>query len=370
MIDSAIPQSDWHSQDAFSSTLRFRAACARHRVDVETFPHPLVDPEGRPLSMDSAWFGPREASRLLILVSGVHGLEALPGSAIQVGWIESGGPDALPPDTAVLMVHQINPWGCAWRRRFNEDNVDLNRNFLDFALPLPENNKYPLVHYAMKPGAEMGDFGERSGPFLGALVAEHGIEGTIDLLMAGQHQFADGFAYGGQAASWSRRHLESIASRDAAQRRKVCYLEVHSGLGPYGYGQMISLQMGAVLERTREWFGQWVFNPRADRKPGEVGYREVPGHSADGFMTLFPDAEVIPVTLEMGTYPPPDTLALLLREHCVYQAGSDAPADQLEQVRAKLQEMHFPADPEWRAANWTRGSQVIRQALAGLNNDC
>jgi len=369
MINAEIPDADWHTQDAFSSTLRFRQACANHGTAVETFPHPLTDPKGRPLSMDAAWFGPREASRLLVVVSGVHGLEALPGSAIQIGWIERGGPDVLPADTAVLMVHQISPWGSAWRRRFNEDNVDLNRNFLDFTQPLPENNKYPLVHDALKPGAAMGAFGERAGPFLGSLVAENGIEYTIDLLMAGQHQFADGFAYGGHEPSWSRRQLESLVTREAGQRRRICYLEIHSGLGPYGYGQLISLQLGAVLERTRQWFGQWVFNPKADRKPGETGYREVPGHSADGFMALFPEAEVTPVTLEMGTYPPPDTLALLLREHALYQAGADAPAGELEQVRARLQEMHFPSDPEWRVANWTRGSQVIRQALSGLNDD-
>lgn len=369
MSNAQTPLSDWYCDDAYSSTRRFRQACERHGTAVETFLHPLNDPTGRPLSMDAAWFGTRQAARLLVVVSGMHGLEALPGSAIQVGWIESGGPEALAADTAVLLVHQINPWGCAWGRRFNEDNVDLNRNFLDFSLPLPENNKYPLVHDALKPGGEMGDFGERAGPYLGSLVAEHGIEGTIDLLMAGQHEFADGFAYGGQEPSWSRRHLESLVTREAAHRRRVCYLEVHSGLGPYGYGQIISLQLGEVLQRTRQWFGQWVFNPRADRSPGEVGYREVPGHSADGFMALFPDAEVTPVTLEMGTYPPPDTLALLLREHTLYQAGDSAPKGEIDQVRAQLLEMHYPADVEWRAANWTRGAQVIRQALTGLNDD-
>jgi hypothetical protein len=370
MIDTALPNSDWYSSDAVSASKRFSAACTARSIAVEAAVHPLPDPQGRPLSTDTAWFGPANASRLLVVVSGMHGLECLPGSAIQVGWIESGAPDHLPADTAVLMVHQINPWGCAYQRRFNESNVDLNRNFLDFSEPLPSNTKYPTVHDALKPGGGMGDFGEQAGPFLGGLVAEHGIEGTIDLLMAGQHQFPDGFAYGGQDASWSRTLLERVATTDKALRRRVCYLEIHSGLGPYGYGQLISLQSGAVLERTRRWFGQWVFNPRADRKPGEVGHREVPGHSADGFMRLFPDAEVTPVTLEMGTYSPPETLALLMREHCLHQAADAAPAGELEMVRSQLQEMHCPADPEWRAANWTRGMQVIRQALAGLNDDC
>ncbi len=36
----------------------------------------------------------------------------------------------LPTNAAVVLIHAINPFGYAWRRRFNENNVDINRNFL------------------------------------------------------------------------------------------------------------------------------------------------------------------------------------------------------------------------------------------------
>ena len=42
-------------------------------------------------------------------------------------------------DHAVIFVHTINPYGMAWWRRFNENNVDLNRNFLT------RNQKYSGV---------------------------------------------------------------------------------------------------------------------------------------------------------------------------------------------------------------------------------
>ncbi len=359
----------WHSAGAAESTLRFREACANAGVDVVSVPHPLTDPDGRPLSTDTAWFGPSDASRLLVVVSGIHGLEALPGSALQVGWIAALGAKSLPTDTALLLVHQINPWGCAFRRRCNEDNIDLNRNFLPFDQPPPVNTMYPGIHDALQPGPELGEAGEYSGRFLGQLVSQHGIEYVIDLLMAGQHQFADGFGFGGQEASWSHRTLEALMTPFSAGRERVCYLELHSGLGPYGYGQVISLQPEPVLARTRRWFGQWGFNPMADRQPGEPGYREVTGHSTDAFFRYFPDAEVTPVTLEMGTYPPQQSLAALLQEHVLYRAGDAAPSGDLAAVRETLQEYHFPADPHWRSANWTRGIQVIQQALEGLNDD-
>src|SRR3546814_2628689 len=46
----------------------------------------------------------------------------------------------------IMMVHLINPWGTSWKRRVNEDNIDLNRNYIDFSRPLPQNPLYETVH--------------------------------------------------------------------------------------------------------------------------------------------------------------------------------------------------------------------------------
>ena len=39
-------------------------------------------------------------------------------------------PPAPGPGDALVLVHVLNPYGMAWLRRTNENNVDLNRNFL------------------------------------------------------------------------------------------------------------------------------------------------------------------------------------------------------------------------------------------------
>src|SRR3546814_13236224 len=46
----------------------------------------------------------------------------------------------------IMMVHLINPWGTSWKRRVNEDNIDLNRNYIDFSRPFPQNPLYETVH--------------------------------------------------------------------------------------------------------------------------------------------------------------------------------------------------------------------------------
>jgi hypothetical protein len=40
---------------------------------------------------------------------------------------------------AVLYIHALNPYGFSHLRRATHENVDLNRNFHDFSLPLPVN---------------------------------------------------------------------------------------------------------------------------------------------------------------------------------------------------------------------------------------
>ncbi len=59
---------------------------------------------------------------------GLHGVGGFPGSAIQLQFLNE-----LPEvrrGGAIVLGHILNPYGMAWIRRFNENNVDLNRNFL------------------------------------------------------------------------------------------------------------------------------------------------------------------------------------------------------------------------------------------------
>ena len=126
------------------------------------------------------------------------------------------------------------------------------------------------------------------------------------------------------------------------------------------------MHQGEELAHVRRHFGPWAFNPSADRAPGEEGYRVVHGHTICAYKESFPDAQVTAVTLEFGTYPPDETLALLVQEHLLVQQSDDIPATVMDTIKAQLLEYHHPRDREWRCAFWTRSLQVIRQAFASV----
>src|SRR5689334_549781 len=127
-----------HLDDLFSETYsvardRFLDASRAHGAFVRSFEHPLPGPNGETLYCDVADVGPSQASAVHLLIAGTHGVEGFLGSAVLIDLLSQGPA----PNVRMLLVHGINPWGFANLCRFTENNVDLNRNFVDFSASLP-----------------------------------------------------------------------------------------------------------------------------------------------------------------------------------------------------------------------------------------
>ena len=125
----------YFSADYTQARTKFLDAAKAAGARIEAYRNPSRGPEGSTLFTDTAWLGPMDAKRVLVTLSATHGVEGFCGSAVQSGSLAGGLANDLPSDTAFLSIHAINPYGFAWLRRVTEDNVDLNRNFIDFDAP-------------------------------------------------------------------------------------------------------------------------------------------------------------------------------------------------------------------------------------------
>ena len=115
------------------ATARDRFCGAAHAMGLrqEKLPVDVPTPYGSDLSIDVAFAGSERPSRVLIVTSGLHGVEGFFGSAIQVALLEDVlRRDGVPSGVAIVLVHALNPFGFSKIRRFDDENVDLNRNFL------------------------------------------------------------------------------------------------------------------------------------------------------------------------------------------------------------------------------------------------
>ncbi len=132
------------------SRLRFLAAAAEAGASVSSSPHAAQGMAGEALAIDVASVGPEDADAVLLIVSGTHGVEGFTGSALQHHWLDRHEGDR-PDDVRVVLLHAFNPYGFSWVRRVNEDNVDLNRNFIDWAQPPPANEDYGGIAHLLVP---------------------------------------------------------------------------------------------------------------------------------------------------------------------------------------------------------------------------
>ena len=118
---------------------QFLDATHQAGLPVQSHIHPLKGRDGEELAMDVVRAGSRNSERMLIISSACHGVEGYCGSGVQVALMQDPAWHAAAESAgvALLYIHALNPHGFSYMRRVTHENVDLNRNFQDFAQPLP-----------------------------------------------------------------------------------------------------------------------------------------------------------------------------------------------------------------------------------------
>ena len=197
----AIPE--YFSKTYAEARRKFLEAARAGGAALDAHVHPSArGAEGEELAVDVARFGDAEAESLFVVVSGTHGNEGFCGSGCQTGLIGEGVVAARPKSVAVLLVHAVNPYGFSHIRRVTENNVDLNRNFQDFAKPLPENAGYAEIHEALVPADWDGPARAKAEDALAAWrAANGGMKAYQAAVAGGQYAFPDGTS----TAGWGRR---------------------------------------------------------------------------------------------------------------------------------------------------------------------
>lgn len=352
------------ARDYAAARRMFLEAVAAADLTSRAIVNPHRGPNGEELAADLVWVGPRDAANVIALISGTHGVEGFCGSAAQIDWLRQGGPDALPRDTAALLIHAINPYGFAWLRRVTEEGVDLNRNFVDLADP-PPNPGYDELADAFVPSALEGPVFEAAKQRLKAYSDKHGDLAWRIARAGGQYKHPGGIFFGGTSPTWSRRTHEMIIAEYAlAKRKAVAAIDYHTGLGPYGYGELICSHApdSAATQRARAWWGDSVTEPAL----GTSAASPRAGLTVFGWEPLI-GPQLTFVTLEYGTYPNPVIQAAMRDDHWLHQYSNvEWTSPQTQRIKLALRRAFFPDADDWKEMVLFRSRQVIRQTLAGL----
>jgi hypothetical protein len=326
------------------------------------FVYTPAGPQREKLSTAVHWRGEPDAPLVLVIQSATHGVEGFAGSAIQLDALQRLAEEPLPPGVGLLLIHAINPFGFAWLRRVNEEGVDLNRNFIDFSRPLPPNPGYAELAQALLPeaGADWDEASRRLDDYRD----EFGQQALELAVSSGQYDYPDGLFYGGRGPSPSRRHLEAIIEQfRLTERDRVAVIDVHTGLGPFGYGEVICDHppQSTGVRLARQWYGDSVTEPALGSsssvpKQGLIDYL---WQQRLGERVCF-------VTLEFGTYPIAGMFEALRRDHLLHRRPVSWEAADTQRVKRMMRDYFYPGSADWQELVLLRGRQLIRQALNGL----
>ena len=325
-------------------------------------------PGGIELSTDVAWLGPRTAKAVIVTISATHGVEGFFGSATQTEWLRRAKSAALPEGVAALHIHAINPYGFACLRRTNETNVDINRNWVDFTKALPANTRYDELSQDLCPSDWSEASQAQTGARITAWIKRQGPDGPAiyqQAVSGGQWDHPQGLFYGGRDVSWSRRTLTEVLTSNLDLAKRVCVLDFHTGLGPYGYAEPIIGFRRDTPEfaRTRSWIGAGAKSLHGD---GSVS-SAITGDSLSAIPALLPDAAVDVVALECGIRPL-NEVASALRADAWLHAHGDPLSPEGQRIQGQLRAAFHSDDLMWQGMALGQGLAACQAALGQLSS--
>lgn len=368
MIDK--PQ---HSPSVFSDSYKtareqFLSEADAAGAIIESFKHPSAHgPDGAALFTDTAWLGPRHASNVMIMICGTHGPESYTGAAIQLACLKARKP--LASSTAILLIHAINPFGWAHCSRTTENNVDLNRNFID-------HQKKPLETDLTKPVHELLRSSNARGPRftkimlgLGKLLLSAGSSKLLNEISRGQYNHADGIGFGGLSPEWSNETLQKILHTHLKGSKRVTIIDWHTGIGDYG--QPCFLCFDAVhtpeYNRALQVWGKGIEKSHTNYSSGERPDYQGLLINAARDLAQAAGAQTTTCVIEFGTYSNLKMLKALLIDRWLRIDAMTSRPTLKEKLREQVLRSFYPIDEQWRASVLDQGTKIFSDSLAALD---
>lgn len=325
--------------------------------------HRISSEEG--LTID--WIEARPQSsceRLLILTTGEHGIEAYVGSAVLQVLIDEFLHRLHTETTGLLLVHALNPWGMKYRRRTNNQNVDLNRNFLwSENVPVRETSYQPAYNPYYD---SLSPLLNPQKPVRRRLISEAGFAYRLlrslvtdgasvlrNYSVMGQYHEPRGIYYGGSQLQEETQVLVELLRSQIASYRQILLLDIHSGYGPR---YQMSLVNSSIEPRESTSLAAELHYPAVLKSNTEEFYA-IQGDMIDYVYHLvneeYPDTGLYATAFEFGTYGNSwlaelRDLRVTILENQLYWYGSHSDKTRAW-IRREYEQLYFPGEAKWRA---------------------
>jgi predicted deacylase len=320
------------------------------------------------LSIDTVYIpAQREAKKLIIMSSGVHGIEGFTGSAVQRYFMSEVLDEERLQNMGVLLIHAINPYGFKYERRVSENNVDMNRNFhINKGLFARNNEGYTKIHAFLNPPKEAKPGYFRNGLFFiktAYYILKYKMKTLRQSTLEGQYEFKNGIFYGGTDFEMQKGWLEQLILEKTRDYEYVFVIDLHTGYGERGELHFLP---GDVQDEKRITLLETMFKdftidrPNTERKFIIVrgGFRDYVGN------LIHPDRNYIGTVFEFGTLDSHKTVGsvrslhnMILENQGFHHGFVNSKSEKI--VKKRFREMFFPSSETWRSRVMKHASEIL-----------
>jgi len=297
----------------------------------------------------------KKKDKLLILNSGLHGIEGFTGSAIQKMFIEKILKQQLPDNMGVLFLHGLNPYGFKYHRKATENNVDLNRNCL------LENQNFDIKNQGfveltdMLMPAEPVNLNNLTNQFFYLTAIYKIIKESMPVLrqaaLQGQYDFDKGFYYGGKDYESQIKMLKPFLIDKIDDYKVLLNVDLHTGYGERG--KMHLFIDKPEDERVLNGIEKIFAGTKVDWGNSSDFYT-ISGEYSVWVNHLVPNVLCIPMLFEFGTLNSQETFGSLKSMQIMIVENEGAHygyKNEKNEIKAKhlFDELYYPSSPAWRS---------------------
>jgi hypothetical protein len=304
--------------------------------------------------------------KLVILTAGVHGIEGMTGSAIELLCMRE---DIITSNidkarTGILFIHGMNPYGQKYHRRVTENNVDLGRNFRNReneingseGPPQEDRIQYVDLYDYLNPEKKYAYnflsrlvFRIRSLALLSKSTANE----LRQAILEGQYEFEKGVFFGGSEEESQLKIIEELLVEYLSGYSRIFALDLHTG---YGIPGDLHFVLPYTMTSDRSLFdsifeGFEIASPGPEQ--GRIGTCEVKGSFLQFLEKTAKGKIVCPIILKYGTIDSRrlscqiDSLERIIHENQCFQYGYRSEKDK-KLIQKSFREMYFPESEAWR----------------------
>lgn len=278
----------------------------------------------------------------------------------------------LPADLGFVFIPILNPYGVSYGIRYGHLGEDPNRSC--FPGDPPENTGYGSLLSLVEPEELNWEIMKKIEDFASTPAGWVEIKKKV---ICGQYHRETGLFYGIKGLCYSGAIVRDLCLDPVLHNvKKLCAIDVHTGIGPYGVGTILSALPSKRSEpalRALKWFKEVHFPNAKDADDAEDHKvsGKVEGDLLSAITRWLPDAEVTAVALEQGTTSPRVSFPAKVGKKWL----SNHP-DKVTSLDPKLVEKIYEdhrltfapiENASWMEGFYERFFQVFKMAVAGLS---